>query len=449
MNDDNNETKRTYLNAYSLTGIGIGSLIGAGFFLGSSLALNQAGPSVILAFLLGGLIMSQVLGAMTSISINRTSHRTFRYFSEEMLGPYIGSLLGWLVFASGILTICSEALASGVFLRFWFPHISGSVFAFIILLIVIGINALGIRNLSLIESGISTIKILVLAAFIVLGLVFIANHGMAAASNPFSNSTDFFPKGIQGMLKSMLIVIFTYGGISAVAMASSEVRDPKKEIPKATIMMTFGIIFLYLVSITIIVLLVNWNSVSTSESPFVSALSKVGIGSASAIMNAVILISTISVMLASFYSSTRMLVSLSRKRKLFAAFAKETPSHFFRNAWALVSVFTLLIIGISLLMSSSLFNYLISASSYFTFFNWSVNLLTYLAWRKRCKDELRYRSHLIFGNAGAYVTLVAIVLLFVFSLGVKDFRIGFYISLAIAVVISMLYQIGNVKKENK
>lgn len=443
MNDDNNdEIKRKYLNTYSLIGIGVGSLIGAGFFLGSSLALNQAGPSVILAFLLGGLIMSQVLGAITSISINRESHRTFRYFSEEMLGPFIGSLLGWIVFFSGILTICSEALASGVFLRYWFPHISGSVFAVIILLAVICINALGIRDLSLIESGMSMIKILVLVAFIVLGLTYIAHNGIMSAPNPFSNSHNFFPRGIQGMLQSMLIVIFTYGGISAVAMASSEVRDPKKEIPKATILMTLGIVFLYIVSITVITLLINWNSVSTSESPFVSAMMKIGIRSATAIMNAVILISTVSVMLASFYSSTKMLISLSREHKRLEVFAKETQSHFSRNAWALVSVITLLIISVSLLVSSSLFKYLISASSYFTFFNWSVNLLTYLVWRKRFKDELRYRSHLIFGKAGAYFTLAVIIVLFILSLGVRDYRIGFYISLVIAAIISLFYRLS-------
>lgn len=440
------KTNKTSLNAYSLTGIGIGSLIGAGFFLGSSLALNQAGPSVILAFLLGGLIMSQVLGAMTSISINRTSNRTFRYFSEEMLGPYIGILLGWIVFFSGILTICSEALASGIFLKYWFPHISGTFFAFIILLIVIGINALGIRNLSFIETGMALIKILVLIAFIVLGLVFIVNHGITVVPNPFTNSHNFFPKGIQGMLRSMLIVIFTYSGVSAIAMAASEVRDPKKEIPKASVMVTIGIIFLYLSSISIIVMLINCNSVNTSESPFVSALSKIGIGAASAIMNAVILISTLSVMLASFYSSTRMLVSLSRKYKLFAPFTKETPNHFYRNAWALVSILTLLIIGISLLMSSSFFNYLISSSSYFTFFNWSVNLLTFLVWRKRNRNELKTRSPLIYGNAGVYITLAVIVLLFVLSLSVKDFRIGFYISLIITAIISILYLFSSRKK---
>lgn len=444
--NDINKNNETSLNAYSLTGIGIGSLIGAGFFLGSSLAFNQAGPSVILAFLLGGLIMSQVLGAMTSISINRTSHRTFRYFSEEMLGSYIGLLLGWIVFFSGILTICSEALASGIFLKYWFPHISGTFFAFIILLIVIGINALGIQNLSLIETGMALIKILVLIAFIVLGLVFIFNNGITAVPNPFTNSHDFFPNGIQGMLRSMLIVIFTYSGVSAIAMAASEVRDPKKEIPKASVMITIGINFLYLSSISIIVMLINCNSVNSSESPFVSSLSKIGIGAASAIMNAVILISTLSVMLASFYSSTRMLVSISKKYKLFAPFTKETPNHFFRNAWALVSILTLLIIGISLLMSSSFFNYLISSSSYFTFFNWSVNLLTFLVWRKRNRNELKTHSPLIYGNAGVYITLAVIVLLFVLSLSVKDFRIGFYISLIITAVISILYLFSSHKK---
>lgn len=300
MNNDDNESKNKYLNAYSLTGIGIGSLIGTGFFLGSSLALNQAGPSVVFAYLLGGAIMSQVLGEMTSIGINRSSNRTFRYFSEELLGPYIGTLLGWCVFVSGILTVCSEAIASGVFLSYWFPHIPITALAYSVLFTVIGINVFGLARLGFVESGMSFVKISALILFVILGVRFIFLNGTPVEPTPLSGFQAFFPNGISGILQSMLIVIFSYGGVSAVAMASSEVKDPKRDIPKASIMMTLGITFLYSASSLLIAFLYRWDLLNTSESPFVTALTVIGIESASSIMNAIILISTISVMMASF-----------------------------------------------------------------------------------------------------------------------------------------------------
>jgi Gamma-aminobutyrate permease and related permeases len=434
--DKNNDK---YLTAYSLTGIGIGSLIGAGFFLGLSIAINQAGPSVILAFLIGGAIMSQVLGAMTSISINRETNRTFRYYTEKLLGQYIGTLLGWIVFISGVLTICSEALASAIFIKYWFPNISITFFAFLSLLIVIVINAMGIKNLSIIESGISLVKILILLTFIFFGIRFITSNGISVSPNPFSSIQAFFPKGFFGTIQSMLIVIFTYGGISAIAMASSEVKNPKKEVPKATLLITLGIIILYTVSAAIITMLLEFNSINTNESPFVTALSKIGIGYASAIINIAILVSTISVMLASFYSCTRMLISISKTNKIFSVFTISTPHNFYRNAWALVSIISLLIVGLSYLVSSKLFNYLVSASSYFSLFNWFINLTTYLVWRKRYNKEVKYHSPLLMGKIGAYLASASIVFLFILSLWVEDFRIGFYISITIGIIISVIY----------
>jgi L-asparagine transporter-like permease len=116
-----NKSKKA-LSAYGLAGIGIGGMIGSGFFLGSGIAIKQAGPSVILAFLFGGIIMSQVLGAMTSISINRPVIGSFRVYTEQFLGKFIGYSLGWIIYVSGILGIASEAIAAGVFLKYWMPR---------------------------------------------------------------------------------------------------------------------------------------------------------------------------------------------------------------------------------------------------------------------------------------------------------------------------------------
>ena len=96
-NQDNDKPKKK-LNAYSLAGLGIGGIVGSGFFLGSAISIKQAGPSVILAFVLSGFIISQVLGAMTSISINRPVTGSFKVYAEQFLGKYIGFLLGWVLY---------------------------------------------------------------------------------------------------------------------------------------------------------------------------------------------------------------------------------------------------------------------------------------------------------------------------------------------------------------
>jgi L-asparagine transporter-like permease len=127
-------------------------------------------------------------------------------------------------------------------------------------------------------------------------------------------------------------------------------------------------------------------------------------------------------------------------------FAKTTQHMFYRNAWVFVSAAMIVIVGISYFVKGNLFGYLISACSYFTFLNWSVNLLTYLTWRKRCADEEVYRSPLMAGKIGAVAALLSILILVVFSLKMKDFRIGFYVAFAISSIISLLYWSRKIKK---
>ncbi|RJE49176.1 hypothetical protein A7K50_06555 [Dehalobacter sp. MCB1] len=103
-----------------------------------------------------------------------------------------------MVFISGILTLSSEALASGIFLRLWFPSLSISVFALLILLLVIVINALGKRGFSYVESAMAMIKIAVLFIFLIFGGIFLFTKGIPLTPNSFSNFNTFFPKGISG-----------------------------------------------------------------------------------------------------------------------------------------------------------------------------------------------------------------------------------------------------------
>ena len=440
IGDKQSSSFKKSLNSYSIAGIGIGGIIGAGFFLGSGLAINQAGPSVILAFLLGGLIMSQVLGAMTSISINRPVQGSFRVYAEEFLGHYIGYLLGWVVYVSGILALSSEAVAAGIFLRYWFPQIPLAVFALIVLLLVITANVFGAKNLGYIESVIAIVKIGILVVFILLGGFFLFSHGISSIPNPFSSVKAFFPNTFSGFLQSMLIVIFTYSGISAVAMATSEVRDPRRDIPKATVFMTIGIVTLYTLSMAVIVSIVGWSAINTDVSPFVHIFNNLGLGFMSTTVNGVIFIAALSVMIATYFSCIQILVSLAEAQEAPELLKMRTEKRFFRNAWLTVRSFALLVVALSFVLGNKLFNYLISASSYFSFFNWIINLITYLLWLKyRCNAEI-FDSPLIWGRKGLYATLTVIAFFLIMSLRVTDFRIGFYVAIGILVVLSGSYK---------
>lgn len=435
------EKRRGRLNEYSLAGLGIGGMIGAGYFLGSGLAVREAGPSVILAFLIGGVMMMQVLGAMTSINVNRLQQGSFRVYVEKFLGHYAGFLIGWALFISSILAIGSEAIAMGVFAHFWLPKVPLPVLATVFMAVIIVMNAMNMEIFGHIESAMATVKVLALLAFILMGGWVLLSHGEITDQHPFASHHAFFPNGISGLLQSMLIVIFSFSGISAIAMASTEVVKPRRQIPRAAGLMAFGSIGLYALSMLVLVMLTAWNMVSTHKSPFVHAFDVIGMDWAAAFFNIVILLAAFSVMAASYYTSVQLVLSLSEVKKGPGLFLKQSSRGFYLYAWLAVAIGCLLVVGVSFLLPSSLYNYLISASSYFTFLNWILNLITFLIWRKKRSKNETYQSSLIWGIPGAYATIFAILILFGISLRVNDFRMGFYAAFCFVLIITLGYVI--------
>lgn len=450
-NDDCNNTKNSdkstkELNVYSLAGIGIGGIVGSGFFLGSAIAIKQAGPSVIIAFIFGGFIMAEVLGAMTSISINRPVTGSFRVYTEEFLGKFTGYILGWIIYISGILGIASEAIAAAVFLKYWLPGISIAILSLSVIAIVILINMLQMKYFSYVESGMAAIKILVIIIFIVIGFIFIFTHGVQVKPLPFSGIGALFKNNIYGFFQSMLVVVFAYSGISTIAMATSEVKKPCISIPKATILVTLGLLSLYTLTMLVVTLTINSSSINANSSPLIQSLAVMNIKWVSNIINGVILIATFSVMIGNYYSCDEVLVSLSEAKEAPKIFNKKNKSGFYRNIWLLTGVTSIIVIMLSFLLSAKLFNYLISACSYFSFINWIINLIVYLLWQKKRSIDEKYKSPLILGKFGAIVTIIIILFLFMISLKVPDFRIGFYSAAIITVLIGMSYKL---KLKNK
>ena len=234
------------LSARNLLWIGLGGIIGSSFFLASGLPISYAGPGVIFAYLLGGLLTIQIAGALTSLSVNHPVNGSFKVYAEEILGSFMGFYVGWTFWIASVLSIGAETIAMAIFSKLWFPNIPVWVLSIAYSAIVISINAFGLKSFGKIETVMSFIKSSALVVFILIGIS--AIFGSFNTTYPVGITTlldngGLFPNGLKGLLQSMLIVIFSYAGIGVVAMASSEVKNPRHDIPKAMVILLLALIF--------------------------------------------------------------------------------------------------------------------------------------------------------------------------------------------------------------
>lgn len=443
VSQEDSKTGEHQLSARNLLWIGLGGIIGGGFFLASGLPISYAGPGVIFAYLLGGLITAQIAGALTSLSVNHPVNGSFKVYAEEILGPFIGFFVGWTFWIAAVLSIGSETIAMSIFSKLWFPNTPVWLLTIIYSAIVIAINAFGLKSFGKIETLMSFIKVSALVLFIIIGIAAIL--GAFTATHPVGLKTmldhgGLFPKGFKGFFQSMLIVIFSYAGIGVVAMASSEARDPRQDIPKAMLRLLLVLVLLYVASILTVVCLTPWNQISTEQSPFISALESINIPFAASIMNAVILVASFSVMTGSYFSAIMMLVSLGTSHQAPAFVSKQSKNGVYYGSLIVTAMGLIAIIITSYILPSKIYDYLISASAYFSFFSLGIILICFLKWRKTVANKEIYKSPLAFGAPwSTVITIIILLVLIVFSLTVTDQRMGFYFSLGISGIISIVY----------
>lgn len=433
---------RRNLSTVALTGLGIGGIIGAGFFLGSGIVIRQVGPGIVLTYLLAGLVLAQVMGAITSMAINIPVKTSYQEYIERYLGTYAGFLLGWAVFISGILAIGSEAVAMAVYSRTWFPSIALGVYAVSYVVIIILLNTLGMANLGKAETLMSIVKTSILVGFIVVAALLLT--GLMSSSHPQGTTVmtahgGILPYGPLSIFRGMLIVIFSYAGVTTVAMATARAKHPKAEIPKAALYTTIGVVLMYALSVLGLVTMVDWSRLSPHQSPFVTALLAYHYLWFARIFNGVILIASFSVMAGTFYATEWMLISMALQKGAPALFRHRGAGRPYPALLATAGA-VLITLVLAFVLPRTVYTDLTAASSYFSFVNWLLILLAFLMWYHRGRQSGQEISGLAFlPPYGSWVMVAAIVGLGAYSVTVKSFQLGFYVFAAATVLISLTW----------
>ncbi|WP_151734601.1 amino acid permease ['Paenibacillus yunnanensis' Narsing Rao et al. 2020] len=372
------------LSVWQLTMLALGTVVGGSFFLGSAVAIRAAGPSVLLAYIIGGILVYFILSALSEMTVANPSPGSFRTYTEQAFGRGAGFTVGWVYWTGLVLAMSSEATAASILLRGWFPMLPLALAGTAIIAGVTLLNLLGAERLSKLESGLAAVKLLAIFGFVVIALVILAGITAGRAGTPglsVLRSQRWMPGGFSGIAGSMLMVMFTYAGFEVLGLAASETRNPAARIPQAIRYTIILLVGLYLAAMAGLFLLVPAGRVAENVSPFVTALSLYGLGWAGTAMNIVLVSAILSTMLASVFGLGRMLRSLAEEGHT-PAWMRDRTDIPYRGI--LVSGCAMLAgLGLGLLLPQGVYLFLVSSGGFALLFSYVMILASHYRLRRR------------------------------------------------------------------
>ena len=295
--------------------ISLGGVIGSGYFLGTGYVLEQAGPAAVLAYLLGGIIVLCVMLCLAELAVEKPISGSFVTYAREHISPTWACGVGWSYWATWVAYVPSEMIAAGIIMNSFVPEVSQLWWAVFFGLLVTIINLFHVDKFGECESWLSLIKIVALLAFsAVAGLICLGVIGTQGAlgTSVLLGSGGFAPNGYWVIGLTMVIILVNFQGTEIIGLAAGECKNPEKSIPIAVRNVTWRIIALYIIPITLLVSILPWDKASLEESVFAAAVTQYGFSGFGAFFAFVILTAAISCSNSGLYGAARALYALAR-----------------------------------------------------------------------------------------------------------------------------------------
>ncbi|MHB8918840.1 MAG: amino acid permease [Desulfocucumaceae bacterium] len=435
------------LSSWQLTMLALGTVIGGSFFLGSSIAIRVAGPAIFLSFVLGGILVYIILSALSEMAVANPRPGSFRTYSEEAFGPWLGFVVGWVYWTGLVLAMSSEATAASVFLRSWIPQLSLPLLAIIIVAGVTLLNLLGAKTLSHLESGLAAIKLAALVGFVGLALALIV--GFIPNKPPvglgFLALEPVFPGGAAGVAGSMLIVLFSYAGFEIIGLASSEARNPHKTIPRAITYTVIGLVGLYCAVIAALLPLVPTGTLTAEVSPMVKALTVGGLGRAADSINVVLITAILSTMLAATFGLGRMVRSLADAGHAPSILIDKGDVPFRGILFSGVAM--LFSVSLGYLLPRGIYIFLVSSGGFSLLFAYVVILFTHYRYRRKYGCPPRGNCQLAGFPYTSWAAIISLIIVISTMPLVPGQGAGLYVGLMLTGFFLLLYFFRNVPQK--
>lgn len=400
--------------ARHITMIALGGAIGAGLFKGSSSAIAAAGPSVLIAYFIGGIVLYFVMKSLEKLVLSSKDPHGLSGLVQPYLGNHTADFTDWVYWSMWMINIIAEAVAAASFLQLWFANVPTWVFVLIIALLTSLINLFSVALFAETEYWLAFIKISVVILLIIFGVFLVAKQifdtNLVTTFSGMTAHGGFAPHGFKGVINSLLIVIYSYGGSELIAITVSETEDPKRAIPKAIRGVIGRIISFYIIPMFLLLVIYNWQTLATSSmSPFVMVFNKMHIPFAGDIVNLIIILALFSSINSGIYASSRLLYFRLKNRqgKMAQRMAHLNKHHVPQRAVIFCSGTLYIGVVLSYFVGDRLFNYLAGSLSYTVLAVWFLISLAGFGLSLKTKSL-----------SGRTMSLLALIALFLILIGI-------------------------------
>ncbi|EFO67823.1 MAG: amino acid permease [Lactobacillus iners] len=436
--------------------ISLGGAIGVGLFMGSTSTIKWTGPSVLLAYMLVGLILYIVMRALGEMLYVNATTGSFADYATHYISPLAGYLAEWSNIFEYIMVGISEVVAVTEYLKYWWPKTPTWIAGIIVIVFLVLANLASAKAYGTLEFWFSMIKVITIVLMIVVGLAVIllglGNKGVPIGFSNLWSHGGFFAHGIKGFFFSLAIIVGSYEGIELIGISAGEVMDPHKAVVKSVKSVLWRILIFYVGAIFIIVCIYPWNELKAIGSPFVETFTKVGIPFAAGFINFVILTAALSGANSGIYSSSRMLFRLAHEGHAPKFFGKVSKRVVPNKAILGISAGILIGFILNLIFStisksaSSLFVLIYSSSVLPGMVPWFVILIAELKFRKENPKQMaQHTFKLPLYPYSSYFAFSMLFLIIIFMFINPETRLSVIVGAAVLLFATILYFIRKKK----
>ncbi|PBK74426.1 hypothetical protein ARMSODRAFT_952065 [Armillaria solidipes] len=317
--EENRRRLHRELSARQVQMIAIAGTIGTGLFLGTGRSLAQGGPaSILICYGIIGFIVYVTLLLLGEMATQYPIAGSFNTYATRFVSPSYGFALSWNYWFNDAVSVASDLTAAQLVLEYWTDW-HPWVISLLFWVFLVAVNSAHVRAYGELEYWLSSLKVVTVVIFIILGILVNAgvneDHRYIGSSNWRIPGAPFVG-GFGGFAKVFVTASFAYGGTESLGITAGETKNPSKNMPKVVKFVFWRILLFYILSVFLIGLNVPWDypnlsNKTTTTSPFTIVFQYAGSKVAASFMNTVILSSVLSAGNHALFAGSRVLYGLS------------------------------------------------------------------------------------------------------------------------------------------